>query len=475
MKKLYKKIRKKIILIEPKAPGVHVFSYYPLPRLGNIILGTMLKERGFDVTVIAEEIQPVREEIFDGVDVAGISTITSTANRAYSLADRLRERGITVIMGGPHVTYMPEEAILHADYLVLGEGEQVFPDLVTSLSEGEEVKPVTGLVIRGEEISHSPSPLLEDMDSIPIPDFSIVSGMENKTWNAFFRKDALPVQASRGCPFDCNFCSVTGMFGRKCRHKSVGRVMEEIESYDTKRYNLFFYDDNIAANKAWIKELLREFISRKTKFHWYGQVRIDVAKDEELLELMAESHCDHLFIGLESVNPETLKEMNKNQTYEDIRDGIAAIRKRKIGIHGMFVFGFDTDTVETIKNTISFAKKSAINTVQFMILTPLPGTKIFNEFIKDGRTFFYNWSLYDGHHVTFWPKYLDPLSLQKLQLYGHKEFYSAIGLIKKFLTAHFSEAAIYSYARNFNRLWNSGNKSFMNSLNLITRGLKVNS
>lgn len=458
---------KKIVMVEPKSPDLHIFSLTPLPRLGNIILGTILKEKGYDVTILVEEIQPIRDEIFDDADLVGISSTTSTANRAYSMADNLRQKGIIVVMGGPHVTYMPEEAILHADYVVLGEGEIVFPALVETLDRGEKIEPMAGLVIRGEKICLTQSPHVENLDSLPIPDFSLVKGISLP--NSFHRRKFIPVQTSRGCPFACNFCSVTGMFGRSFRHKSIAGVIEEVERYNHKNYEIFFYDDNIAANKKWLKELLNEFISRKMKFSWCGQVRVDVAKDEELLELMAKSRCNNLFIGFESINENTLKEMNKNQTPEDMRKGMIAFNKKKLPVHGMFVFGFDTDTAETIENTISFAKNIGIHTVQFLILTPLPGTKTYDELTGQKRIFFDDWSLYDGHHVTFWPKNVAPFSLQNMQINGHKEFYSPGRFIRKFMTGHFIDAAIYAYASKAINLWKKRNNFFMDSLNFISQ------
>jgi len=461
---------KKIVMVEPKSPDVHIFSLTPVPRLGTIILGTILKERGFDVTVIAEEIHPVKDKYFEGVQLVGISTTTSTANRAYKLADKLREKGIIVVMGGPHVTFLPEEAILHSDYVVLGEGENVFPELVEKLAAGEKVKPGPGLVVRGEEIHHLHAPLVKDLNEVPIPDFSLVKDMNRCTVRG---RKIIPVQVTRGCPFDCSFCSVTEMFGRKFRHKTVERVIQEVEKYDNKKYTIFFYDDNIAADKKWLKNLLNEFINRKFKFSWCSQVRIDVTKDEELLDLMARTRCGNLFIGIESLNPETLKEMKKGQTVEEIKEGMIAFNKKKIPIHGMFIFGLDADTPETLKNTIDFAKESGISTVQFLILTPLPGTKTYNELEEEKRIFFEDWSLYDGHHVTFWPKNFTPITLQGMQIKGHREFYSIRRLIKKFITGHFTDAAIYAYAKNINHLWKKSNKFFMNSLNFISHSREL--
>ena len=143
--------------------------------------------------------------------------------------------------------------------------------------------------------------------------------------------------------------------------------------------------------------------------------------------------------------------------------------KEKIPIHGMFIFGLDTDTEESIKETIDFAKSSGITTVQFLILVPLPGTRTYKELKDSRRIFFEDWALYDGHHVTFWPQNIEPLKLQELQIKGHREFYSMGRLLKKFMACRFTDAAIYVYARHINHLWKKSNQFFIKSLNFLEK------
>ena len=234
---------------------------------------------------------------------------------------------------------------------------------------------------------------------------------------------------SRGCPFGCNFCSVTQMFGRRYRFRSVDNVIAELKSHQLEY--VFFYDDNFAANPAHTKELLRRMIAEKITPKWSAQVRIDIAKDEELLSLMREAGCVLVYIGLESINPKTLEALNKGQTPEEIEYAIAKIQSLGINIHGMFIFGTDQDDLATIGQTVRFAKRTGLATVQFMILTPLPGTHVFNEMEKNGRLISRDWGYYDAHHVVFQPKNMTSLQLQKQTIKAMLRFYSLPQIFKK--------------------------------------------
>ena len=198
------------------------------------------------------------------------------------------------------------------------------------------------------------------------------------------------------------------MFGKHYRHRSTQSVVAEMAQYNPKESMIFFYDDNFAANPRKTKELLREMIRLRLGFQWSTQVRSDVARDPEMLDLMAEAGCSTVFVGFESVDPRALKEMKKNQTVEDIRTAIREIRARRINVHGMFVFGFDTDTVESARATIDFALAEKIESAQFMILTPLPGSDFYTQMKAEGRIIDTNWETFDAHHVKFIPRGFTP-------------------------------------------------------------------
>ncbi len=412
----------KICFIEAKSPGAHVFSAFPIPRLGTVLLATILKGLGYETRVFIEDVEAIDWKEVDSCRLIGISTITSTAPRAYKIADRLRAKGKTVIIGGPHVTFLPDEALRHADFVVRGEGEETMVELLKAIEDGSSFGRIKGLSWHSPQgpAHNEPRELISDLDPYPAPDFSLVRG-----WSP---KSILPVATSRGCPFDCSFCSVIHMFGRKYRFKSIDKVIGEIRAGAPGGSFVFFIDDNFTANRNRTKELLRRIIDegRTTgmKFNWSAQVRSDAASDPELIDLMKRSGCENVFIGFESVNEKTLRLFNKKQGVEDIVGAVRAFHARGIRIHGMFVLGSDTDDAETIRNTQLFARKMDIESVQFLVLTPLPGTPVYKEFEAQGRLLHKDWSKYDAHYAVFRPLLMSPSELQRETFKAMAKFYS---------------------------------------------------
>ncbi|MCE5314322.1 MAG: radical SAM protein [Armatimonadota bacterium] len=415
------KIRK-VTFVEPKPPGYHVYSGIALPRLGLPLMGAMLKEKGIDVSIYCQDIQDVDYDDLLSSDMVGISTTTSTAPEGYRIAHLAKEAGIPVVMGGSHVTFLADEALEHADYCVRGEGEYTMTELVDALDSGSGLSKIAGLSYRiGDEIRHNPDRgLVCDLDALPFPDLSLIKGQE--------KIRITPMATSRGCPFDCSFCSVTKMFGRGYRERSIESVVAELEYRDPK--NVFFYDDNFTADRNRTKKLLELMLSRGITPDWSAQARVDVVKDRELLKLMKRSNCYMLYIGFESVNPATLKEYNKRQNVEEIAESIRILHDYGIMTHGMFVFGAEHDDAESLRNTLRFALKNSIDTVQFMILTPLPGTPYFKDMERDERLLTRDWNLYDGQHVVYQPGKMSPYELQKETFKVMKRFYSLRECVK---------------------------------------------
>jgi radical SAM superfamily enzyme YgiQ (UPF0313 family) len=408
-----------IYFIEAKSPGSHIFSRTALPRLGSILLATILKNKGYNTKVFIEDIVPPDWKLLEDADLICISSITSTAPRAYQIAERFIKLGIPVVIGGPHSTFLPEESLLYADYVVRGEGEETIVELVEHLESGKPLNSIKGLSYKTGDncaVHNPPRELLENLDDAPIPDFSIVYRWE--------KARVVPIATSRGCPFDCKFCSVIHMFGRKYRFKSIDRIIAEIKASAPKKGHVFFIDDNFAANKKRTKALLKALIDNNIKIEWSAQVRTDVAKDPELLELMKKSGCFSVYIGFESINPKTLSLYNKGQGLEDIENSILLLKKHNINIHGMFVLGSDMDDIQTIRNTEKFAKRIDIDSIQFLMLTPLPGTPVFEELKSSGRLIHTDWSKYDAHHAVFEPKLMTSFELHIETLKAMSKFYS---------------------------------------------------
>ena len=460
--------KQRIVFIEPKSPDSHIFSIYPLPRLGTVMLGTILKNHGFDVDVMVEERRPIGEEDITKGDIIGISTTTSTAPRAYAFATLARSLGKPVVMGGPHVTFRPEEALNYCDYVVRGEAELIVVDLFQRILNSEPVNDIPGVVTSNSDpasFSVAPTPL--SLDDLPIPDLGLIRG-DNQS-KRIFRKRIAPMEASRGCPHDCCFCSVTGMFGRRFRHRSVDHVIEELLRHNKTGGNVFFYDDNLAANRKWFGELLEAMIKHRIRLKWSAQVRVEISRDIEILKLMKRAGCETLFIGIESINPETLLAMNKHQSPDDIREAIKQFRAQGLNVHGMFIMGMDTDTPRSIRETVTWANHSGIHSAQFLILTPFPGTRIYDELNDQGRILFDDWSIYDGHHVTFQPHSMTPEVLQELQVEAHDRFYSRRRTLQRLLSCRMEAAGVFLYARQLQKKWLRTNGIYRDILELMAR------
>ncbi len=454
----------KVSIIEVKSEHLHIFSRFELPRIGATLLATILRDRGLQAeamflprkTLLARRIQ---------TDLAGISTITATAPASYAVADDLRQRGIPVVFGGPHASFQPEEALEHGDYCLVGEAEQTLPMLVEALNGGRALEDVPGLVWRkGGVIVRNPAARpIDDLDSLPFPDYSLLD-MGRRRMGAFLLGGSIvPVQTSRGCPYDCSFCSVTGMFGKRYRFRSTANVMAELERFRPGQH-IFFYDDNFAANSRHTRELLHAMIERKFGFQWSTQVRADIARDPELLDLMYRAGCSTVFIGFESVDPRALAEMKKGQSIDEMRQAVHELHHRHIHVHGMFVFGFDADTPETVKATVDFAIRERIDSAQFLLLTPLPGSQLFERLTAEGRLNERDWDDYDAHHVTFRPTGFTAWKLQLAQIRAHARFYAWRRVFSRLLHGRMAAFLVGVYANRLNHRWKRKERDYLRAL-----------
>lgn len=469
---------KKIIGIEPAPPGFHVFSAFKLPRLGLPILGTMLRDKGYQVRLYCPDIAPIDWAELLTADAVMISTITSTTPAAYRIAREIKEKtrvmgkDIPVVMGGAHVTFMPEEALdNYVDFVVRGEGEQTILKLLSWLENGNDVSSISrisGLSYKiGSRVYHNEKrPHLRDQDSLPTPELSLIKGWKDPV--------IFPVLTSRGCPFDCTFCSVTKMFGHKYRFSSQEKTIEQLQHYQ-KLYPgswVFFYDDNFTASPKRTKILLERVLQKGMNFSWSAQARVDVAKDKELLKLMHKANCKVLYIGLESVNPKTLEEYNKRQTVEEMEEAIRTLHQYKIKVHGMFVLGGEDDDRETVMQTVKTAIKWKIDTVQMVILVPLPGTPFYDDLKSQNRIATYDWSHYDGHHVVFKPNKISAWELQYgVMLEAMPKFYSFWQVIKSFLRFKFRNFYFRVYGHWMLIKWKVNNSRYLEELKAFSSKL----
>ena len=423
----------KIVLIEPQSKEDHVYKHVRMPRLGLPILGTQLQDAGYEVSFhLGTGDSLPWSKIFDA-GLVGISTTSATCREGYQIAGILRSNNIPVIIGGIHASFMPDEAMQFADYIVRGEAEYSFLPLVRSIEAGKTPKDIPGVSywFNGEMVHNPPLQSRVDMDKLPIPDLTLLENSSSMR--------SIPVMTSRGCPYNCTFCCVTQMFGRRYRYRCTESILEELAQFEGK--HVFFCDDNFVADLKHSKELLREMIDRKINLKGFGaQVRAEAAFDDELMDLLSRAGCSIVYIGFESINPDTLKGYNKQQTVDDIKESIRRFHKYKIRIHGMFVFGGDADTAETIRETADFALEAKIDSIQFMMLTPMPGTSFFNQLESEGRVITHDWSLYEGQHAVFMPVLMSPEELQTETVKALKKFYSLSNIFKNVTSTGWSSA-----------------------------------
>ena len=369
------------------------------------------------------------------IDLVGITALTDTASRAYKIADNFRARGVKVILGGVHPSFLPEEASQHADAVVIGEAEGNWPSLINDFKAKKLQK-----VYRQRE---RPS-----LVNLPIPRRELFAE------GAYILKQT--ISATRGCPYDCSFCSVTSFFGRTYRRRPIDAILKEIETLDHKKL-IGFVDDNIFGNPKFAKELLRALIPYRIR--WVAQASVTVAKDDELLRLAAASGCIALFIGFETLSPVNLaavgKRINVVEEYETV---IRRIHSHGISIHGFFILGLDDDDEGVFERTVRFAQKMRLESAQFAWPVPYPGTALCESLEKAGRIVTKDWSQYESKPV-FEPKLMSREMLQKGRDWAWHEFYSLPSIWRRIGVVHHNLVAFWITNLSFRASWKRKSRS----------------
>ena len=389
--------------------------WFRLPSLALLKVAALTPPH-WQVTIVDEKVETL--DLEQEADLVGITTMTTTVQRGYEIADHFRRRGIRVVMGGMHVSALPEEALQHCDSVVVAEAEGLWPRLLRDL-EQNALQPV-----------YRHDGQLPPLVQLPRPD-----------WALYRSKPYLPVhfvETTRGCPIDCEFCSVTSTFGGRYRNRPHDEVLAELNSLRPFKGHfvlencVLFVDDNIISNRAYARELLTRIA--ELKIRWFGQTSVNIASDPELLKLCQKSGCVGLFLGFETLSPATLQSIGKrvnrpNEYYEVVRK----IHDHGIGIDGSFVFGFDTDDDSVFDRTLEFVLEGRIEVVYFSILTPYPGTRLYQRLARENRLLTRDWSIYDANHVVYRPRNFTPEGLWE-------HYYRAL-------------RAVYSIPSIFKRLW----------------------
>ena len=401
----------KITFIEPAMIKDKDFGEKPSWQLTPLTLAALagLNPPDVEVEAVDDRIETINYDT--PRDLVGISVKTFTARRAYQIADEFRRRGVPVILGGHHPTLRPDEAALHADSIVVGEAEGVWDEVLRDAGKRQ-------LKAR----YHHPV-------TLPFEKVRV-----NR--DVFAGKKYLPVamvETTRGCPFSCNFCSVTTFFGRSFRHRPPQEVVAEIESLNQKF--VFLVDDNIVADKEAAKELFRALIPLKIR--WISQASLTMTKDKELMRLMHASGCAGVLTGIESINRANLKQIHKSWNTVGIGydEALKIARDNGIAIVGSFILGMDEDTPASLDQLLEFAIHERFFAALFNLLTPYPGTDLYDQFLREKRLTHTEWWLdpqYTYGSAVFTPKNISAHELEQSRLRLYRNFYSPSSMLKRF-------------------------------------------
>jgi len=402
---------KKVLLIFPRDKGIKFSNdtLYPFPMLGLTLLASLFP-KNYEVKIINEAIEEV--DFSAEVDLVGITGLTCVIKRAYTIADRFRERRVKVILGGVHPSLLPDEAKEHADSVFIGEAEGMLERVLRDFEAGE-LKPF----YQSRE--------WPDLKGMPIPRRDLLGGQ----YKSFFKA----IETTRGCPNRCEFCSVPTINGKCYRTRPLEDVDQELSQVVKKRGEyLFLVDDNVTAREDYALGLFEIFKRHQVK--WMGFATVQMAKDEDLLRKARESGCISLFIGFESLLQENLDGVSKRFVHaKELSNLIKTIRDHQIGIHGSFIFGFDGDDPSIFKKTVEFVQENNIELPTFTILTPFPGTPLRKRLEEEGRIFDNDWSHYDMSHVVFKPKKMTSQELQQGYLWAQKYACAPRSILKRLL------------------------------------------
>jgi radical SAM superfamily enzyme YgiQ (UPF0313 family) len=390
--------------VSPKGPlyrhrgGIFRKSLRYQPLTLTTLAALVPPEIDVELTLIDEGIQDVPDRL--DADLVALTVITGTAPRAYELSDRFRARRITTVLGGPHVTLIPEDAQPHADAIVVGYAEDTWPQLLRDFVAGEL------------EPRYDQSSTL-DLANRPFPRRELLPSRRYMTSNVF--------EATRGCIHNCDFCVVPTAWGRKPYQKPVADVLADITRHGARK--LIFVDLNLIADRAYALQLFQALTP--LSLQWYGLATVLLADDPELLEWAARSGCRGLLMGLESISRDNLrashKSFNSPEAYARV---VQRLHDHGIALQGCFVFGLDGDEPDVFLKTARFAVDTRIDLPRFAVVTPFPSTGLYKRLDAEGRILTRNWELYDGQHVVFQPKRMSVRELQEGTEAAWKHAYS---------------------------------------------------
>lgn len=401
-----------ILLISPRMNLRPVDSEYKRVMSPSLSLMTLagLTPPEHTVTIDDENVRGLDFSLRPGL--VGITTNVDTALRAYAIADRFRDGGVPVVLGGIHASANPEEATAHADAVCIGEAEGVWERILADTARGRLAKTY-----------RDPAPA--DLTDMPLPRRDLMDSAQ------YLCTDVLC--ATRGCPFFCEFCYNSCEYvHHRYRVRPVEQVVREIQSLGSR--HIMFIDDNLIGNVSWTRDLLKAL--RPFRLRWHAAVSANVGQHPDVMDLMQESGCASLFIGFESVNGESLQAAQKGQNNPDAYSAtIAALHERGIMVNASLTFGFDQDSPDVFQSTLAWLVANRVETMTGHILTPYPGTRLYTRLLREKRITDFDWSHYNTSNVVFTPARMTPEELRNGYLWMYRKFYSLPNIMRR-LSSH---------------------------------------
>jgi radical SAM superfamily enzyme YgiQ (UPF0313 family) len=381
-----------------------------IPPFSLMVLAALTPPE-FDVTIVDENVEEIK---FDcDFDIVGITLLTFSALHGYEIADKFREKGVKVVLGGIHATVLPEEAAQHADAVVIGEAEGIWSQVLADAKGGMLKK-------------YYRSKAYCNMRGLPIPRRDLLAKKRYLTTNL--------IQTTRGCPNWCSFCSVHAIAGKAYRRRPIPEVISELETFSNPV--AVFVDDNIVGSHSYAKKLFQAMIPLKIK--WWGQATLSITEDDELLELAAKSGCKILVIGFESLSKANIKAIGKEKTNKvsNYEEAVKKLHSNGICVQGSFIFGLDNDDINVFRKTVEFIQKNSIDLPSTCLLTPYPGTRLFKKLEAESRLLYKNWHLLNSEKVgkpVFQPKLMAPEELERGFQFVNEQIYSLVATAKRSL------------------------------------------
>lgn len=421
-----------ILLINPAPSGTLKATGVLFPPLGILYIAGYIEREGHRIEVRDLAVKKNRKGLdFKGYDIVGISTDTTRHRQALQLAERAKREGCTVVMGGPHPGYVDEAILstLKVDFIVHGEGEVTFSELVSTLQKRERgFDAIQGISFlhKGQVVRTPPRPFIEDLDQLPLPSRHLIN-MDDYRKTKLGNREITPLITSRGCPYRCAFCASSQFWGTKVRMRSVEAILNELEEL-YKQYHfraVAFLDDTFNLFPKRVIELCRGMTERRLDLWWWCLSRADLLlRNEEMVEEMVRAGAKSIFLGVESPHSKTLKAFNKGMNVEDTVQTVKMLKQKGLEIHASYILGGLEEKSEQIHETIRFAKQLDTNVAQFSILTPYPGTAIYEQ-VKD-RIFRWRapWSFFDMQHLVFKHDHLSFFRLEWYLLKAHLLYYT---------------------------------------------------